>query len=211
MRNSLVILLLFILPGNLKAQSCIGFEQYFYTDKNGPQAIVPVIYFQDEHNLYVESHINYEQLHTLSIYAGKNFSGEKKFSYSATPMIGVVAGSLKGAVLALNAEINYKKISFTSQSQYFFSFQNNNAGFLFTWTDLYYRLIGKLFIGLSVQHTMPDNACMKFEPGLFTKVGVGNWYFPLYCFIPASENNYLILGVERNFICSVKKNKIMFL
>src|SRR5450432_733451 len=112
MRNNLLIMILLIYTDSMNAQPCAGFEQYIYADKNGIQLVVPVVYFQNKNAWYVESHVNYETAHTFSIYAGKAFSGNKEVSYTVTPMIGGVLGALRGGVIGLNTEMNYKRLFF---------------------------------------------------------------------------------------------------
>ncbi len=208
MRNSFLFFMVFAWSNGIAAQSCEGFEQYFYSDKSGLRAIVPVVYFQNSHNWYVESHVNYEQAHTFSSYIGKTFSGNKKFSTSVTPMIGVVLGSLKGGVLGLNTAMNYKRLYFSSQAQYIFSFKSRSADFLYSWMELGYQVIGYMLVGFSIQHAMLNPANVKPETGLFIKFTAKKWNFPVYCFNETSENWYLILGVAREFNFSIKKTNM---
>jgi hypothetical protein len=205
MKNSLLIIWLLTWSYCVKAQSCAGVEQYFYVYKNGLHALVPVIYFQNEHNWFVQSDINYEQLHTFSLCIGKTFSDNDEFSYSVTPMIGTVLGSLKGAVLALNTEMRYKKFLFISQSHYVFSFNNIEADLLNSWMELGYEVIGHTFAGISMQASVFNATYMQLETGIFIRFNVNKWSFPVYCFNTTKENRYLILGVTREFSLPVKK------
>src|ERR1035438_7668424 len=204
MRNSLLIILVFIWPNKTEAQASAGFEQYFYVNKTGFPVVVPVIYFQNEHNWFVQSDINYEQLHTFSICIGKTFSEDDEFSYSVTPMIGAVLGSLKGGVLALNTEMRYKNFLFSSQSHYVFSLKNVGSDLLNNWMELGYRVIGHTFIGLSMQTTVFNAINMQLQTGAFIRFSVKKWNFPIYCFNTISDNRHLILGVTREFSLQVK-------
>ena len=199
MRISFLIVIVFGWPTGMAAQPLAGFEQYFYADQSGLQVIVPIVYFQSKRNWYIESHVNYEQLHTFSTYVGKTFSANKAFSYSITPMLGGVLGALNGGVLGSNIDLKYKKFAFSSQSQYIFSFENRNADFLYSWMELGYQVVGSALIGFSVQHTMLNPASAKLETGLLIRFSVKKWLFPMYCFSPATNNRYLILGVAREF------------
>ena len=211
MKNSLLIVMLILWFNMTTAQDRVGFEQYLYTSKSGPPVVVPVIYYQNQQNWYFESHANYEQVQTFSTYIGKTFSENKEFSYSFTPMLGGVLGSLKGGILGLNSEMDYKKFRFTSQSQYIFSFENKKADFLYNWMDLGCQVIGHVLIGLSIQNTMINPANVKLETGFFIRFNVKKWNFPVYCFNSTSENRYLILGVAREFSFPVNKTNSMLL
>ena len=199
MRASLLIVIVFAWPVGMAAQSSAGFEQYFYADKSGLQVVVPIVYFQNKKNWYIESHVNYEQLNSFSTYVGKTFSGNKAVSYSITPMIGGVVGALKGGVLGTNSEMKYKKFAFSSQSQYIFSFENRHVDFLYSWMELGYQVVGPALIGISIQHTMYSATNARLETGLLIRFSVKKWVFPMYCFSPASDNRYVILGVAREF------------
>jgi hypothetical protein len=209
MRNSLTIIFLFVWPCITEAQAIIGFEQYFYVDKTGLPLVIPRAYAQNEHNWYVESDINYEQLNTFSLYIGKTFSENEEFSYSVTPIIGGVLGSLKGGVLGLNTEMTYKNILFISQSHYVFSFKNNSADLLYNWMDLGYQVIGRTLIGLSMQTSVFNAVNMKLETGVFIRFSIKKWNFPVYCFNTYNESRYLIIGVTREFNLPVKRTIVM--
>ncbi len=199
MRNSYLIILLFAWPCITEAQAVLGYEQYFYADKTGFPLIIPRLYLQNKHNWYIESDINYEQLNTFSLYIGKTFTENDEFAYSVTPVIGGVMGSMKGVVIGLNTEMSYKKIQFTSQSHFVFSFKNNDTDLLSNWMELGYRVIGRTLMGLSMQTSVFGAINMKLEAGAFIRFSIKKWDFPIYCFNTTSENRYLIIGVTREF------------
>jgi hypothetical protein len=211
MKNKLLIAMIMIGSNMTKAQSSTGFEQYVYADREGLKGVIPVIYYQTENNWYFESHFNYERLHAFSVYIGKTFSENREFSYSFTPMIGGVAGSLKGGVAGLNSAMNYKKLFFSSQSQYVFSFESKNVDFLYSWMELGYQVIGNVLVGLSIQHTLINPANVKLETGLFIRYSVKKWSFPLYCFNATKEERYLILGIAKEFSFSRNKARTILL
>jgi hypothetical protein len=211
MKNKLLIAMIMLGSNMSNAQSSTGFEQYFYADRKGLKGVIPVIYYQNENNWYFESHFNYERLHTFSVYIGKTFSENREFSYSFTPMIGGVVGTLKGGVVGLNSGMNYKKLFFSSQSQYIFSFESKNVDFLYSWMELGYRVIGNVVVGLSLQHTLINPANVKLETGLFIRYSVKKWSFPLYCFNTTNEDRYLILGIAREFSLSRNKARTILL
>ena len=187
------------------AQAYTGFEQYMYVYKAAPLLVVPVIYYQSEQNWFIQSNMNYEQPKTFSVSAGKTFSEDDEFFWSVTPMIGLVSGSLNGAVMALNTEVRYKKILYTSQSHFVYSFKNTESDLLSSWMELGYQVIGQMFAGLSVQATVINATDMQMETGVFIRVNVKKWGFPVYCFNTASNNRYFTLGITREF--SLPANK----
>jgi hypothetical protein len=211
MRNSLMFVMLMLSFNMTTAQARGGFEQYVYVSKGRLPVAVPVVYYQNQHNWYFESHANYEQAHTFSAYIGKTFSENKEFSFSITPMLGGVLGSLNGGILGLNSEMNYKKVRFISQSQYIFSFENKKVDFLYNWMELGYQVIKDVIIGLSIQNTLINPTNIQLETGFFVRIKVMKWSFPVYCFNSTSGSRYLIFGVAREFSFPVNRTKTMLL
>jgi hypothetical protein len=208
MRNNLLIILVCMWSNKIEAQAFAGFEQYFYADKTGLLDVVPVLYFQNQHNWYVQADMNYEQMHTYSLCIGKIFSENDEFSYSVTPMVGAVLGSLKGGIVALNTEMKYKNLLFVSQSHYVFSFKNIQADLLNNWMELGYKVVGNVLIGASMQTSVFNASSMELETGVFMRFSVRKWNFPIYIFRAMSENRYLILGVNREFSLPAKKQTL---
>jgi hypothetical protein len=130
-RNSIIIAsILFATCAEVSAQSQGGFEQYYYVKNRDTLTMVPLIHFQSHRNWYVEGRFNYEDMHTVSIYAGKSFSKDVgKLSYGIIPMIGVVAGKYKGGSAGFNLNAERKMFYFSSQTQYTFSIKERSDNF----------------------------------------------------------------------------------
>ncbi len=73
------------------AQSEAGIEQYCFRGSNHNYIVMPVAHFQNAKKWYAEARYTYEDEQTISVYFGKTFSKEDKFSYSFTPIAGGAA------------------------------------------------------------------------------------------------------------------------
>jgi hypothetical protein len=90
--KSFVICLL--LDNTTQSQSTAGFEQFDYVAN---------------HDGYAELRYNYDEVKTLSLYAGRAFSKKDSLSWSFTPMAGLLVGNWKGPSAGLNMTVNYGK------------------------------------------------------------------------------------------------------
>jgi hypothetical protein len=190
-------LLLAILCGwlhNMHAQSSGSLQQYCYMGEKQVFTIVPVACFTTANNWYFEGRYNYEELKTFSLYMGKTFEKNGKLSYTITPMAGLVKGALNGGSIGANVELEYKKFSCSSQSQYTFSTQDNTCNFIYNWSDASYSLAGWLSAGLSIQHTKLYRVKGLFEKGVFINVKAKEHEFSFYVFNPEKRDRYFVLG-----------------
>lgn len=181
---------------NLRAQSHVGLEHYYYMGTYQAFTLVPVAYYQNEKNWYAEGRFNYEAVNTLSLYGGKTFERKAAVSYAVTPILGVVLGQLNGGSTGFNLEMSYKNFNFNTQSQYTFSVQQRTNNFVYSWSDLAYQFSEKFSAGVSFQQTKLYRVNGAFEKGLLVKTGYKNFSFPLYIFRPESSERYFVLGIN---------------
>jgi len=189
-RLLLAITLSGLLPKGF-SQSNGTFEQDYYLGVNKSFCWVPVVGFSTTNNWYVETRVNYEATNSVSLYMGKTFKKKAVISYSITPLAGLVAGRFNGGSVGANVTVDYKKISFSSQSQYTFSVENRTTNFTYSWSDLTYQLKGWVGAGVSLQQTRG-----QFEKGILVKGVYKNLSMPLYVFNPAASNRYFVVGLN---------------
>jgi len=198
MRNGLVILA-FLLAGQVHAQSKLSIGQYSYIKRGEPFYVSPIAQYQSSSNWYAEARYNYEDLNTFSLYGGRTFSNEQALSYSITPMAGIMWGRLRGGSAGLNASLEYKKYYFSTQSQYSVSTQDLRESFFFSWSEAGYRPLDWLYTGVSLQHTKPRHAGALIEPGFFACFSYRQWSLPVYCFVPSREPCFFVVGITREW------------
>jgi hypothetical protein len=188
------LLLAIMLSGLLRkgfSQSNGTFEQNYYLGENRPFCWVPVVGYCTPGNWYFEARGNYEAINSASLYFGKTFKKKASISYSVTPIAGLVMGRLNGGSVGANLALDYKKISFSSQSQYTFSIENRATNFTYSWSDLTYQLKGWLAAGISLQQTRGLS-----EKGILVKGVYKNLSIPLYVFNPTASERYFVLGLN---------------
>jgi hypothetical protein len=198
MKNKCLFITILLLSQTLFAVAQIGFEQYYYGQKNKPTTLVPIVHFQNKRNWYGEARFNYEEASCFSLYVGKNFYKERdRFSYSFTPIAGAVMGKYQGASAGILANLEFGGLFFSSQSQLTFSRSAENEDFVFSWAELGYQPFKWLFAGLSIQHTYYiGNGSPSVDAGTMIGFNIGKLSFPVYCFNILSNDRYFVVGIN---------------
>ena len=177
------------------SQTKSGMENYHSLSRNESYVWMPVLHYMNKHGFYGEARYNYEELQTGSLYAGKNFTGGEKINYSVTPMLGIVFGKYNGGSLALNMDVEYKKIFFSGQIQYTVNKETNEENFFYNWSELGRKIGNKFYGGISIQQTKLYGNKLTSDMGLLLGFETGKITIPLYLFNPLSENRNLVVGL----------------
>ena len=198
-----MILLLLMNHNNATSQMHGGLEQYYYTGVK-EASVVPKIYYEAKNTWYGEVHYNYEEFETASLNVGKVFAHKNELSYSITPFAGVVLGKLNGGNLGSNIDADYKKLFFSSESQYTVSIERRTENFFFNWSEAGYQLTEFLYAGFALQVTHPYEIKNNWQPGVMLGLSYKRWTFPVYAFNPGGQNSNFVVGINWEW----KKNAI---
>jgi len=185
-------------------QTQAGLEQYYAVHKNA-LSFMPILWCENTAGWYAEGRYNYEAANTFSLYAGKTFKKEAAISRSITGLLGAVAGEFNGGAVAVNANMEYKRVTISLQSQYTFSFENRMDNFIYLWSDISFQTSHWLSAGFSLQQTNLYQTKGETEKGIFATARFGKWEFPLYVFNPGKNERYFLLGI--NFSWQHKNKK----
>jgi hypothetical protein len=196
MRNSLLILIASLNFSQAKAQGNGGFEQLYYMRANDGADIVPMAHYTTKNNWYGEARYNYDEAKTFAVYAGKTFSRNGIFSYSATPILGGLMGRMNGGSVGMNIDLGFEHLFFSTQSQYTFSLEQKTNKYFFSWSELGYHATPWLYGGMALQQTNIYQAAGKFEPGCMLGFSLKNWTLPVYVFNQAGGETYFVLGIN---------------
>ena len=196
MRSAITILMLMLSLYSAKAQSKVILEQYSFMGPNQPGLLAPVAHYQTKQKWYAEARYNYEDINTVSLYAGKTFSAQHNFSWSFTPMIGGMAGKMQGGSFGLNSELSYHRFNFSSQAQYSVSASTRYDNFFYNWSELWYQPVDWIYTGVALQHTRMYATTTLIDPGVLLGFTYGQWSFPLYSFNPFADQRYFVVGIN---------------
>ncbi len=204
-KTLLVISWSILMLPELCAQSKLGMEHYQYWNQPGEGAVVPVLHFSTRDNWYAELRYNYEEASTLSLFAGRSFSGGKSITYAMKPMIGFSTGGFTGISVGFNGDMEWKDFYLSSQNQYSLATKENADNFFFSWSELGYTFHKNFFAGVAVQYTV-EQGPEEFHPGLMAGINIKDFSFPFYVFNPFDPGQYFIMGVSYEYSFK-KRNK----
>ena len=178
----------------------MGFEEYHYpANTTLYSSLSGRTYYEGSDGWTTELRSNFEEQGSVACSVGKAFAGEKSFSYSFTPSVGLVAGELQGLSIGLNASLAYKGLSLSSFIQQVSSFGTKKTGLIFSWWELNYKLMKHLNAGLVLQQTCFNYGSNSWDPGAQLSFSIGSWSFPVYLFKPANGQCYLVAGLCREW------------
>ena len=207
MRFKNLIIAFALLPLLSIAQSQTSFEQYHVVGRNRSYLPMSIAHFQSTTKWYAEGRYNYEDLQTFSLYVGKTFSSQKRFSYEVTPLLGGAIGNFNGLSTGLNMDIDYSKFFFSIQTQYSVSTDGRADNFFYNWSELGYQPLRWMYGGVSFQHTQLYNSKTLLEPGVLVGFSWRNFTLPIYTFAPFKTSRYFMLGLKwdfKNFFGGIK-------
>jgi hypothetical protein len=169
-----------------------------YIAPNGQSYVSPVL--TGDHNwLHLEARYNYENLRTGSLWAGYNFSAGKKLQVAVTPMVGGIFGDTNGIAPGCEFSLTYKKLQFSSSSEYVFDTSHHADSFFYSWPEVTYSLLGWLKVGFVAQHTKTYHTSLDTQRGLLVELSHKQFEFTTYLLDPDLDQPTTILELGVTF------------
>lgn len=196
LRIYVLILSVFVVNNPSHGQAKAAVEQYHYAGKGQPYVFMPMAYLQTAQNWYAEARYNYEDMETVSLYLGRSFTGDKRFSWSFTPMVGAAMGRFKGISTGLNIDLEYDRFFLSAQSQYSMATAKGKGSddFFYSWSEAGYQPLNWLYAGASFQQTYTSYERL-LEPGVLLGFSFSRFSVPLYGFDLFNKSRYFIIGL----------------
>lgn len=138
----------------------------------------------DRSRLHLEARYNYEDLDTASAFAGYNLTTGRTVEMNFTPIVGGVFGQSNGIAPGFLLEVNYWKLSFTSQAEYLFSTDDQDSSFFYAWSELTYSPADWIWFGAAGQRTRLYHSELDIQRGLLLGLGAGNFSVTGYLMNP---------------------------
>jgi len=160
--------------------------------------VLPVV-TADHRRMHLEARYNYEDRNTVSLFGGYKFEGGNQFTYSFIPMVGGVTGRSDGIAPALEMELDYRKFSFYSESEYLFEFSAQENHFFYVWSEIGYSPLRNFTCGMSIQKTKSYHSDFNVQRGLFLSYQAKFLEWKGYVFNPFSGDSFAILTMSVEF------------
>lgn len=160
--------------------------------------VLPIL-TADYHHLHLESRYNYEDFHTLSIFAGYNIETAGKVSLSLTPMLGAAFGNTTGFIPAIEATLTWSNLELYSETEWLVDPTDAGNNFLYTWSDLTYAPLDHFYFGLSGQRTRVIESGPEIERGIVA--GYFNDWLTLsaYTYNIGTEEFFILINTAVSF------------
>ena len=101
----------------------------FYSDPPGSEDLLTPIVYADRGAAHLEARYNYEDLQTLSLFAGWTFSLEGEVEAAFTPMLGGSFGETSGIIPALEFDVGWRKLAWYAETEYLFDLDDSDDDF----------------------------------------------------------------------------------
>jgi hypothetical protein len=169
----------------------------FPTVVRGGQNYTSGIATADRGPLHLEARVNYESIGARSAFVGWNFSGGDAVTWELTPLLGGAWGTTQAFVPGLEASLAWKKFDFYVEAEYVRSRGDSAENYAYAWSELGWRPVQWLRLGLAGQRTNIYGGDRSFQRGPFAQFTWGAITLGGYWFNPGSSAQIFVgsLGV----------------
>jgi hypothetical protein len=151
-----------------------------------------VIAVADRGPLHLEARYDYESIGARSAFVGWTFSGGEGFTWELTPLLGGVWGTTRGFVPGLEASLGWGPLDFYLEGEYVRSGVDVNESYLYAWSELGWRPVEWLRIGLAGQRTNAYDGGRDIQRGPFAQVTWRSVTIGGYWFNPGADDQIVV-------------------
>ena len=167
---------------------------YYYAMRDQPDFGVGVASL-DRGPLHLEARYNYEARDAGSAFVGWKFEGGDTVSYELTPIIGGLFGAARGVVPGLEASIGWRTFDIYVEAEYVRDLDESSASYFYSWTELGWKPVEWLRVGLVGQRTHTIDNGRDLQRGIFGQLAFGKATLGVYAFNPDSGSRYVIVSL----------------
>ncbi len=171
---------------------------YYYAMRDQPDFGVGVASL-DRGPLHLEARYNYEARDAGSAFVGWKLAGGDAVTYALTPIIGGLFGAARGVVPGLEASVGWRAFDVYIEAEYVRDLDESSASYFYSWTELGWKPLEWLRVGLVGQRTHTIDNGRDLQRGIFGQVSVGKAALGVYAFNPDSGSRYVIVSLGLDF------------
>lgn len=156
--------------------------------------------------LYAEGRYQYEDLETGSVWFGRTFAGQvgdedgDELTWWLAPVAGGVFGRTRGFAPGLNADLGWRRFSFSTSAEYLFDIKDGDASFFYCWSEWLYTPRPPFAAGLTVERNRQRDLAGDVNLALTASTSRRNATFSFYAFnVWDSDDDYYMLGLGGEF------------
>ncbi|MGA8032267.1 MAG: hypothetical protein WCB48_07710 [Casimicrobiaceae bacterium] len=171
---------------------------FYYAMRDQPDFGVGVASI-DRGPLHLEARYNYEAKNSTSAFLGWTFSGGGELSYEITPIAGMLFGQTRGVVPGAEASAAYRQFDAYVEAEYVSDLDHHADSYVYAWSELGWRPVDWLRIGLVGQRTRVIHGDRDLQRGVFAQLSFGPATLSLYAFNPDLGSRYGIISLGVDF------------
>jgi hypothetical protein len=193
------VALLVLAPAAVGAAETTGaLTGYYYAMRDEPDFGVGVASL-DHGPLHLEARYNYEVHNAGSAFVGWKFSGGDAVTFEVTPIIGGMFGAARGVVPGVEASVAWRSLDAYIEAEYVNDRAQPGTSYYYAWSELGWRPVEWLRVGLVGQRTHTVDVGRGLERGLFAQVTIERVTLAVYAFNPDSSARYVIASLGVSF------------
>ena len=151
--------------------------------------------------LHLEARVNYEAVDARSFFAGWTFSfgKEEGLNLEITPIVGGATGTLRGPIAGFEATLAKGRFDFYVEAEYVHDRESKEGSYTYAWSELGFRPIEAVRVGLVGQRTRAYGGEREFQRGGFAQFTHRKVTAGLFWFNPGSADQVVIASVGLAF------------
>ena len=171
---------------------------FYYAMRDEPDFALAVATL-DRGAFRLEARHNYEARHATSTFVGWKFSGGETVTFEVTPIAGVLFGSVHAVVPGIEASVAYQAFDAYIEAEYVSDRDHHEDSFFYAWSELGYRPVEWLRLGLIGQRTRVVHNDRDLQRGIFAQLNFGKATLGIYAINPDAGSRYTILSAGIRF------------
>ena len=149
--------------------------------------------------LHLEARANYESIHAQSLFVGWTFEAGEKVKLEFRPIVGVVGHSLRGPIGGFEASLSAGKWDYYVEAEHVHSRTEGTDSYTYAWSELGWRPIEALRLGIVGQRTRIHGADRDYLGGGLVQYTWGKVTLGTYWFNPGSSGQVVIVSLGAAF------------
>jgi hypothetical protein len=148
----------------------------------GGESYTSAIAVADRGPLHLEARYNYESVGARSAFVGWTFSGEETVTWEFTPLLGGAWGTTQAFAPGLEASVAWGQLDFYVEAEYVRDSNERTNSYTYAWSELGYRPVEWLRVGIAGQRTRIYGGDREFQRGPFAqlkwdRITIGGYWF----------------------------------
>jgi hypothetical protein len=169
------------------------------TRVRGGENYTSAIAVADRGPLHIEARYNYESIGARSAFVGWTFAGGDSISWELTPLFGGAWGATQAIVPGLEASVSWQRLDFYVEAEYVRDRHEQNDSYLYAWSELGFRPVEWLRVGVAGQRTRVYGGERDIQRGPFAqltwrRITIGGFWFN-----PGSNNQVFVASIGAAF------------